>query len=182
MLDDIIILPRESILIGTIILLLACDGREDNTITEVKMRLGKELNTVDSLRLYSTSQGWIKREPLKDYNVAIFIDGTCSSCVVQLDRWKELLQNDYYKEVGVLFFVRSYNLDYLDATLKKVDFTKPVLVDLYNSFYNLNDLSDEKLYHTFLFDKEKEIILVGNPLYGKPLENLYREIITKKDH
>lgn len=39
---------------------------------------------------------------------------------------------------------------------------------------------DKEIYHSFLLDKENNILMVGSPFYNRQMENLFKKILTEK--
>ena len=64
---------------------------------------------------------------------------------------------------------------------KNIDFAHPLYIDTNHVFRNRNGfIPEEPLFHTFLVDKDKKIILIGNPLLNKKIEKLAFKVIEDK--
>lgn len=113
----------------------------------------------------------------------IYYDSTeCSSChIAHLNDWNEIIQisHQYNKFRPIFIFSPSKSKisDVLNA-IEKFPFNYPMLLDFENKFYKKNTFIPNNLnYHTFLLNKNNQIILVGNPLYNSQLWNLYQKTI-----
>lgn len=57
----------------------------------------------------------------------------------------------------------------------------PVLLDTLGEFEKLNPhLPKNKALHTFLLDENNNVILVGNPLHNKKIEEMFNKIVEEK--
>lgn len=60
-------------------------------------------------------------------------------------------------------------------------FCQAIYIDTLGVFAKRNShIPKESMYHVFLLDNENYIILVGNPLTNKTIENHFMKIVTKR--
>ena len=60
-------------------------------------------------------------------------------------------------------------------------FDCPILLDTLGEFEKLNPhLPKNRALHTFLLDENNNVILVGNPLRNKKIEEMFYQIVEEK--
>ena len=60
-------------------------------------------------------------------------------------------------------------------------FDYPILLDTLREFEKLNPhLPKNRALHTFLLDENNNVILVGNPLHNKKIEEMFYKIVEEK--
>ncbi len=62
-----------------------------------------------------------------------------------------------------------------------IQFNYPVIFDQNNTFYKLNKLHENSLYHTMLLDSLDKVLLIGTPIMNKKLQALYIDEIVRID-
>ncbi len=165
---------------GLIFITIFSCKRENKNIENTLLGIvGREINLIDSLKYYSKKNGFYNDSPKTDLKVVTYIDGGCGSCVFELNEWKEFLSSPKLKNVSCLFFVKSYDKKQIALILDEADFSYPVIIDLTNKFYEVNEINADKNYQTFLVNKDNEIVLVGNPTYNSQIKKLYFETISE---
>ena len=123
----------------------------------------------------------------KEYNIVIYYDSvTCSSCELsELWKWKAFMDEDLREKANCLFIFSpsTINEDEIRTYLNLYPFPWPVYIDTDNLFANGNKniLPSEKIFHTFMLDKEDNVTLIGNPIKSYELKKLYEETLTNRD-
>ena len=114
--------------------------------------------------------------------VLIYIDSMgCTSCKLQLSRWKELkAYTDSLTNGSVLyiFIFQSANLNKIKGVLRLDHFDHPVYLDRNADFVKLNTLPENSIFHTFLLDKDNKVLVIGNPLLNPMVKELYIKEIS----
>ena len=65
-----------------------------------------------------------------DYRILTYVDSVgCLSCKLQLDRWKELMEDGGFSGVDFLFFFSPEKMRDIVGTLRAEGFTHPVCID-----------------------------------------------------
>jgi len=170
----ILMINRLLIILILVTIIFSCDdsSKKERIIqNELESRIGDKL----FLPFISDSLNSTK------FKIVTFVNGDCPSCVNELDLWENILpefsKND---SVTLLIYLYSSNFDYLKRTCKVLsDPSVIVLMDQKKTFYIRNNLPENKLFHTFLINKNDEILLVGNPIRSKQLENLYLKLLER---
>lgn len=120
--------------------------------------------------------------PEADYKVLVFVDSLgCTSCKLQLNKWKELIiETDSLTggTVPFLFFFQSSDEKELYYLLKRDRFDLPVCIDREDRLNKLNGFPSDMTFQTFLLDKDNRVVALGNPVHNLAVKDLYRKQIT----
>lgn len=108
----------------------------------------------------------------------------CASCSMNsVNIWKTFFEYSFDSIEGfnpiIIFSPNKRLLRDFEVSLKVTKFKYPVLVDYDNIFQRINPQipMTSNLFHVFLLDKNKKVVLVGNPLDNKLLLQLYKKTI-----
>ena len=116
-----------------------------------------------------------------EYKVVTYIDSVgCTSCKLQLPRWKELMvEVDSLTggRVPFLFYFHPKNVKELRYLTRREGFTYPVCFDEKDDFNRLNHFPNEMMFQTFLLDRENRMIALGNPVQNPKVKELYLNLI-----
>ena len=116
-----------------------------------------------------------------DYKVVTYIDSVgCTSCKLQLHRWKELVaevDSLTNGSVPFLFYFHPKDIKELRYLTRREAFTYPVCFDEKDDFNRLNRFPSEMMFQTFLLDKENRVIALGNPVQNPKVKELYLNLI-----
>lgn len=117
-----------------------------------------------------------------EYKVVTYIDSVgCTSCKLQLPRWKELIkevEEQTGKHVPFLFYFHPKDLRHLRFLTRQDAFTYPVCLDEKDEFNSLNKFPSDMTFHTFLLNKENKVVLIGNPIQHPKVKELYLKTLT----
>ena len=116
-----------------------------------------------------------------DYAVVSYTDSIgCTSCKLQLNRWKDLINvfdSLYSQKVTFIFVMHPFDRKELVQLLKEYQFDYPMCIDEDNLFDKRNHVPKNNMFQTFLLDKNSEILAIGNPVLNPKVKTLYQEII-----
>ena len=116
-----------------------------------------------------------------DYKVVTYIDSVgCTSCKLQLPRWKQLIEEvDSLTggSVPFLFYFHPKDLKELRYYTRRDDFTYPVCFDEKDELNRLNRFPSDMIFQTFLLDKDNRVVAMGNPVLNPKIKDLYLGII-----
>lgn len=119
-----------------------------------------------------------------DYKVVAYVDSAgCTSCKLQLNRWKDLVTEvDSLTDGAVpfLFYFQTKDLKELRYLTRREGFTYPVCFDEKDELDALNRFPDEMMFQTFLLDKENKVVAIGNPVHNPKVKELYLKVMTGK--
>lgn len=138
----------------------------------------------DSIFLMHKSNKIAYRMPLTKYKIVHYIDSMdCVNYALQLQQWTKFIDNLNTfsgEEIAYLFVFHCKNERELKISLRQEDFHYPVFFDKVGTFNKLNNLPANKLFHTFLLNKENKVMTLGNPIYNPKIKELYFNVIAEK--
>ncbi len=115
------------------------------------------------------------------YTIVTYVDSIgCTSCKLQLHRWKELVKEvDSLTngDVPFLFYFHPKDIKELRYLTRRDAFAYPVCFDEKDDFNRLNRFPSEMMFQTFLLDKENRVIALGNPIQNPKVKELYLNLI-----
>ena len=116
-----------------------------------------------------------------DYKVITYIDSVgCTSCKLQLPRWKKLVaevDSITNGSVPFLFYFHPKDMKELRYLTRRDDFEYPVCFDEKDELNGLNRFPADMTFQTFLLDKGNKVIAMGNPVLNPKIKDLYLGII-----
>ena len=117
-----------------------------------------------------------------DYKVVTYIDSVgCTSCKLQLPRWKKLVAEvDSLTDgrVPFLFYFHPKDMKELRYLTRRDDFTYPVCFDEKDELNRLNRFPSDMTFQTFLLDKDNKVVAMGNPVLNPKVKELYLDLVT----
>ena len=121
-----------------------------------------------------------------DYKIVTYIDTIgCTSCKLQLHKWKELIEytdSATQGKVPFLFFFHPKDAKEIRYLLKRDVFDRPVCIDIEDQLNKLNKFPSNITFQTFLLDKNNKVVVLGNPVHNTAVKDLYLKQITGKDN
>ena len=112
-----------------------------------------------------------------DYKVVTYIDSVgCTSCKLQLSRWKKLVAEvDSLTDgrVPFLFYFHPKDMKELRYLTRRDDFTYPVCFDEKDELNQLNQFPSDMTFQTFLLDKDNKVVAMGNPILNPKIKDLF---------
>ena len=119
-----------------------------------------------------------------NYKVITYIDSVgCTSCKLQLPRWKELMAEvDSLTggSVPFLFYFHPKDVKELRYLTRRDAFTHPVCFDKEDELNDLNHFPSDMTFQTFLLDKDNKVVAIGNPVLNPKIKDLYLDVIKGK--
>ena len=119
--------------------------------------------------------------------LVVYSDSTvCSSCKLKnMHLWDDFLEKlvHYSDRVQCYFIFAPSNKKMYDAklTLRTYSPNYPVFIDTLRIFEKENPhLSKNPRLHTFLLDENNNVLLVGNPLENKKIEEMFWKIVEER--
>ena len=118
------------------------------------------------------------------YKVITYIDSVgCTSCKLQLSRWKKLVaevDSLTNGNVPFLFYFHPKDMKELRYLTRRDDFTYPVCFDEKDELNQLNQFPSDMTFQTFLLDKDNKVVAMGNPVLNPNIKVLYLDVIMGK--
>ena len=184
--SNIIIMPvsfRPYCLLSLLIL-FSCQGdkKKENIARLVTEWQGKKVVFPKDMVFTQYSTDTVDYQiPESEYKVLIYVDSLgCTSCKLQLLRWKELITyTDSVTDGNVPFLFFFHPKDYREIRqlLKMDDFAIPVCIDFEDELNKLNHFPSDNTFQTFLLDKENRVAAIGNPIHNLAVKDLYLKLI-----
>ena len=116
----------------------------------------------------------------------IYVDSTgCTSCKLQLPKWKELIayvDSATNGNIPFIFVFQSKDDKELRYILKRDNFDRPVYIDRDNRLNKLNQFPQEITFQTFLLDQDNRVKVIGNPVHNLAVRDLYLKQIAGVQH
>ena len=143
-------------LIILLLFLLACQDKKKDEIKHlVSEWQGKEIRFPKDMVFARFATDTVDFTlPKSPHKVLVFVDSIgCTSCKLQLHRWKELIQ---YTDSITQGTVQSDRLN------------------------ELNHFPADGRFQTFLLDKDNKVVVIGNPIHNPNIRELYLKEITGK--
>lgn len=161
------------------LLLFSCKETEKDRIMRLVQEWeGKEIMYPDNVRftVFGNDTDMVKKNK---YTIVTYVDSIgCTSCKLQLTRWKRLIaQLDSMNNTSFLFFLHPKNKKEMTYVLKRDNFTHPVCLDEEDAFNKLNKFPTDMTFQTFLLDTNNKVVAIGNPLQNTKVKELYLKII-----
>lgn len=118
--------------------------------------------------------------PNNRFLIVHYVDSVgCTSCKLRLQNWVMLQDraNELQADVGILFISHPYVYGEIANMLNENtrQYIK-VIKDEKNNWKTINELPENELLNTFLVERQKGILVVGNPALNTHIE----ELILKK--
>lgn len=124
--------------------------------------------------------------PQSEYKILIYVDSIgCTSCKLQLQKWKELITyTDSVTDgkISFLFFFHPKDLKEVSYLLKRDRFDRPICIDMEDQLNKLNKFPADMTFQTFLLDKNNKVAVLGNPIHNLAVKDLYIKQITGKEN
>lgn len=124
--------------------------------------------------------------PQSEYKVLIYVDSMgCTSCKLQLHKWKELIEytdSVTQGKVPFLFFLHPKDAKEIRYLLRRDAFDRPICIDIDDQLNKLNKFPADMTFQTFLLDKDNKVAVLGNPVHNTAVKDLYLKHITSKDN
>ena len=117
-----------------------------------------------------------------EYKIITYIDSVgCTSCKLQLPRWKEFMHEvDSLAQgkVPFVFYFHPKDVKELRYITRRDAFTYPVCLDEKDDFNALNRFPGEMTFQSFLLNRENKVIAIGNPVHNPKVKELYLKVLT----
>lgn len=163
------------------IIVNSCNNDTRNKVTDLMNRQVTLL--LDSMYCCNGDSACFNKEA--DYQMVVYGDSTeCSTCFLsQLSMWHDLLELEEKGIVKFLFIVEPRNdeANFISKNIYLARMNHPIYVDSSYIFKRENPfIPSESMYHTFLLDKGKKIILIGNPTKNDKIKKIFESIVTSQ--
>ena len=137
--------------------------------------IGKEILFPDSMM---TVTGEMIAPPTADFTIVSYYDSTgCTGCRMKLPFWNEFMNRvDSVRgdnSVELVMVAATDNLKELKHLVKLNSFSGNMVSDQDDSFNRLNSFPEDAALQTFLLDRDRRVIAMGNPVVNGGIGKLY---------
>ena len=117
-----------------------------------------------------------------EYKIVTYIDSVgCTSCKLQLSRWKEFMtevDSLASSSVPFLYYFHPKDIKELRYLTRRDGFTYPVCFDKEDGLNRLNRFPSDMAFQTFLLDKDNKVVAMGNPVLNPKVKELYLGLVS----
>lgn len=107
----------------------------------------------------------------------------CSPCILKnAYKWNDYINKfeNYNDKISFSYIISSSSSKEIMTQVKESGFCQTIFIDTLKRFSLQNPhIPKESMYHVFLLDKDNNIILVGNPLINKVIEDKFYSVVEK---
>lgn len=168
----------------TILILSGCSGssQKDEIAKVVKEWQGKTITLPEKVVDFISGDTINISEA--DFTILTYVDSTgCTGCKMKLPLWEEFLNSiDSITDAEFLplMVVNSNNKNELKYLFDRDLFEYPVYVDSEDNINKQNSFPDNIIFQTFLLDKNRKVVAIGNPTHSTSIAKLYKSILSGK--
>ena len=126
-------------------------------------------------------------QEMKHLKLVMYYDSSsCISCALKkLPSWENTLEriNTYPNKLKAYFIFAPSDakLKLFYIALKNRTYSPPIFIDTMRCFEHRNpNIPSTPILHSFLLDEQNNVILVGNPLENKRIEEMFWRIVKEK--
>lgn len=164
--------------------LFSCDRDGKAKQAKWEQKVAKTLNDHLDKTFYYPSDTVLygeKIRPLKDvdHRIYVYIDGTCSQCVKEMDFWEKFTADlDSRKTTNYSLNLFVFTLDPIDFQneIENLDFKLTWQTDTARIIPSKNGLWDKR-FQVVLLDRDDKIKIIGNPILNPELRKYYIDYI-----
>jgi len=171
-------MKTSSLFLFAFLLCFSCNGERLQMHKELKMLRKIELDIDYPIKAFSIDSGYYSIYPENRFQIVTYIDGTCPLCLNELGLWEEYILN-HQGSVDFFLFVNTKSIDDLKFFLQKIDFRLDVIPVFDNDFQFRNIIPKYEGLNTFLMENSRNVIIVGNPIKVKAIDNLVQKAISR---
>ena len=117
----------------------------------------------------------------RDFTILTYVDSTgCTGCKMKLALWKEYLDSLNSKtdiDLNFVFIVNTVDSLALKRLLNMYAYNNYVFLDFHDKVNSVNKFPQESSCQTFLLDRNRKVLAIGNPVLSSKIGYLYNSII-----
>lgn len=116
-----------------------------------------------------------------DFTIVSYVDSTgCTGCKMKLALWKEYMDSlNLRTDMNINFVIIVNTVDSLalKRLLNMYAFNNYVFLDFNDNVNSVNKFPKESSCQTFLLDRNRKVLAIGNPVLSSKIGHLYNSII-----
>ena len=157
-------------------LVVSCSEKKQNLFNIVKEWQNKSIVFPEDLELKNFDQDSLYLYSHTKYRIISYIDSSgCTECKLKLPSWRRLKFITDSLNINVKFIFISATKDPQDLAILQIknNFSMPYFYDRNERMKKVNKLPDNIELQTFLLDSTNKVLLIGNPVFNKRIQQLY---------
>lgn len=172
------------IVLLTLVISTSCSNslNKENLQQLVKTWQGKHINLPPNMVDFFTGDTIDLND--NDFTILAYVDSIgCTGCKMNLSLWNEYLikvQDITDSKVGFVMIVNTKDSLELRNILSQYSFSYPIYWDYSNIISTSNNISYNHRLQTFLLDRHRNVIVIGNPAISSEIEKIYNPILSGK--
>lgn len=174
----------KTILLGLSFVTICCTNKHSDISSIVKSWENRKINYPKQMHFNNANDEVVPLDYSGRYKVLCYIDSAgCTSCKLknQLFRWVQFMNlvdnlTDY--STAFIFAIQSNNKEQIQRLLIDYNFSYPVFFDTKGELKSINKLPEQEELCCFLLDRNDNVVLMGNPIYGEKMQKLFLETLA----
>ena len=171
-----------------VIVMPGCTNSEERILQEIEI-MKKHVIQIPygEMHAYRGKEIMENRISGKKIRLIKYSDSTeCSTCMLKrMYDWEivmdSLQHNDHIIDILFIFSPPKDKINAFEENLIKNQYPFPIYMDTCNAFLRANPhIPANPIMHSFLLDENDSVILVGNPVRNKKIEELFFKILEEK--
>lgn len=159
-------------------LIVAFIGCNSNSVEKTfEKQLGKKIVFPENLQYLNSNSNELTKSGQR-LKLIIMLNGNCPKCI-------ETINSDWYeyyfshsKLIDFVFIMRTTNNQFFTKhILPNILIDGTYILDEQDIFMEINDISPNPVFHTFLLDYDNRTCVIGNPITNNAIGSLYDEKI-----
>lgn len=173
-------------IIGLLACLISCSRENKQLVKDMTLLKSRPINLcLDKLELYE------KGIRINDYNInnkkytqIVFFDSvTCSPCMWKhMYQWNPIIDTTNLSFVFIFHVKKENKEKFIKAMQNDTIFSYPIYLDSIGVFLQKNPtIPHNKLLHSFLLNRNNQVVLIGNILQNPHLRDMFNKIVSTMD-
>ena len=140
------------------------------------------LSTIQCVDILSKSDSIDCKWNHSTNKIVVYYDSiNCAPCELKLlPRWRHMIleMKEYRSYLDFVFIFNTSNKEEIKSVFEEFGFEFLFYCDTNGDFKKCNNIPKNSLYHTFLLNKNNEVVLIGSPIGNSSLWDLYKKTIS----
>lgn len=169
-----------------VVLFVSCEEKENVKETLRLMQSHPVCLPLDEMQCCFRGNDTVMLDSIKnDFRLVVYVDSTeCSPCLLdKMFIWNDRLEDakktpSQLKHIFI-FAPKPEQLEDAYLSLQYCGLESPVYIDTAFAFRKKNPYFPEnRIYHTFLLNRNDSILLVGNPMENPKIDEMLKHVLT----
>lgn len=156
-----------TVLLFTVLHVVSC--KENNISKDVQDLIGKHISIPSEISRENT------------FAIINYVDSTgCTSCKLHTEGWNMFIEKtkDCNSPIDIIFIVHPHVFSDVNEIINNNCTNQiKVICDTKNRWKDYNKLSQKEMLHTFLINKDNNIVMVGSPITNVEISDLMLKVM-----